>query len=217
MTAAMDDRVKGLLIDLDGTLADTLPELRSVYAQFLLDRGGVPSDSEFACLNGVPVAEIIRFLQADHELEGSSLLLERDYLARVAIACEKAAPSPGAHDLLRSAAASGYRIAVVTSGAREAAFGWLERNHLADRVATVVGGQDVREGKPSPAPYRLALERIGARACDSVAVEDSKIGVRSAVAAGLATYVLVSQRAPDDLWPDVAGYVDHLAEVASFL
>ncbi|MBW2292710.1 MAG: HAD-IA family hydrolase [Deltaproteobacteria bacterium] len=218
MTGAGDDRVRGLLIDLDGTLADTLPALRSVYAQFLSDHGGVPSDAEFDRLNGIPMPEIIRFLEAEYRLEGSSAELERDYLARVAIACEKAPPSPGARDLLRTAAESGYRIAVVTSGSREAVQIWLERNRLAEFVHTVVGGQDVREGKPSPAPYRLALERIGARARDSLAVEDSKIGARSAVAAGIATYVLARRHAFDeDTWPGVAGCVDCLADVILLL
>ena len=218
MTQPGDDRGKGLLIDFDGTLADTLPGLRSVYAQFLSDHRGVPTDAEFDRLNGIPMVEIVAALKVEHEIAADSTALERDYLDRVANAYEKSRPSAGALDLLRYARERGYRIAVVTSGVREIVQVWLERNQLADLVLAVIEGKDVPEGKPSPAPYQLALERLGARACDSVAIEDSPIGAQSAVAAGVTTYVLaVQQKSDHESWPGVAGFVRDLGDVVGLL
>jgi sugar-phosphatase len=56
---------------------------------------------------------------------------------------------------------------------------------------TIVAAGDTRESKPSPAPYRLAFERLrestgrdlDPRRC--VAIEDSRWGLESAHAAGL--------------------------------
>jgi beta-phosphoglucomutase-like phosphatase (HAD superfamily) len=54
----------------------------------------------------------------------------------------------------------------------------------------LAGGDEVPRGKPDPAVYQLAASRLGVRACDCVAFEDSDNGARSALASG-AQVVLV--------------------------
>jgi len=62
---------------------------------------------------------------------------------------------------------------------------------VADLFPVIVASGDTPESKPSPAPYRLAFERLCAasgRALDPnrcVAIEDSRWGLESARAAGL--------------------------------
>ena len=76
-----------------------------------------------------------------------------------------------------------FKIAVVTSSGETEVRPILERAGLLPMLDTVVYGGDVRNHKPHPEPYLLALERLGvARA---LAVEDSKAGIASARAAGL--------------------------------
>ena len=52
---------------------------------------------------------------------------------------------------------------------------------------TSVTRDDVDTGKPDPACYALACERLGADAGAAVACEDAPNGVRSAVGAGVGT------------------------------
>jgi HAD superfamily hydrolase (TIGR01509 family) len=51
--------------------------------------------------------------------------------------------------------------------------------------SVVVSADDVERGKPDPAIYRLAAERLGVAATDCLAIEDSPSGVVSARAAGM--------------------------------
>lgn len=53
-------------------------------------------------------------------------------------------------------------------------------------------GDDVAEPKPHPEVYRRALAELGLPAAEALAVEDSAIGLRAAVAAGLATIVVTN-------------------------
>lgn len=218
MNEAGAGQARGLLLDLDGTLADTLPALREVYARFLHDHAIAARAPTFERLDGLPLREIIAVLRGSTGLEAEPEELELDYRARIAHACESALPSRGAQNLLGKAQALGLRVAVVTSAEREHAHGWLERNQLDRFVATVIGAGEVDEGKPSPEPYLRALDALAVSAANSVAVEDSRLGARSAVAAGLVTYVLAAPTARDAVeWPEGLRFVTDLDEVVAIL
>jgi beta-phosphoglucomutase-like phosphatase (HAD superfamily) len=53
--------------------------------------------------------------------------------------------------------------------------------------ATIVAGDEVTHGKPHPEPYLTAAERLGVAPADCVAVEDSPVGIASALASGART------------------------------
>jgi HAD superfamily hydrolase (TIGR01509 family) len=99
-------------------------------------------------------------------------------------------PRPGVRELLADLAASGVRIAVATTGSRA----WVEPLLAGIPVAAeaVVTGDDVSRLKPDPESYLLALRRLGLRAEEALAVEDSAPGLRAALAAGLATVVVTN-------------------------
>jgi HAD superfamily hydrolase (TIGR01509 family) len=56
---------------------------------------------------------------------------------------------------------------------------------VADLFRATVSSEEVERGKPAPDVYLEAARRLGARAEDVVAIEDSASGIRSAKAAGM--------------------------------
>jgi beta-phosphoglucomutase-like phosphatase (HAD superfamily) len=56
---------------------------------------------------------------------------------------------------------------------------------VAEYFAVVVSGDDVALGKPDPAIYQVAAQRLSLSPKFLLAVEDSVSGVRSAISAGL--------------------------------
>ncbi len=70
-------------------------------------------------------------------------------------------------------------------------------------MSAVITGDAVTRGKPDPEAYLLAAERLGVRAADCIALEDSPTGVAAAVGAGCAT-LAVPRVAPV---PPGSGYV----------
>jgi len=188
-------RGAGLFLDLDGTLADSLTAMRGVYDEFLRAFGVCGSDAEFATLNGPPLVTVVDTLRTTHGLPGRLDTLVRAYGDMVIEAQAAAPPATGAAAVLRAARGRGVRVAVVSSGTRGGILRWLARTGLDALVDEVVGGDEVGRGKPDPAPYRLALHRLGCGAARSLAVEDSPQGARAAVAAGLPTWVLTADAA----------------------
>ena len=55
--------IKGLLIDLDGTLVDSVPALFQVYKKFLAYYGKEGTKEEFISLIGPSIDEIVEILQ----------------------------------------------------------------------------------------------------------------------------------------------------------
>lgn len=61
----------------------------------------------------------------------------------------------------------------------------------------IVTDDDIQNGKPAPEPYLKAMELLGVSAVDSLAVEDSRMGITSAKSAGIFT-VFSRQFADED-------------------
>jgi HAD superfamily hydrolase (TIGR01509 family) len=211
------DAGRGLFLDLDGTLADSLPVMQAVYERFLAAHGKTATADEFDRLNGPPLVEVIAALKDTHALPSPVGDLLTEYAILIVAAQQGVQPMAGARALVEAASDSGWIVGVVTSGNAEAARTWLDRVGLADRISVVIGADEEGAGKPAPDPYLAALDAAGCRASVSVAIEDTSLGATAAVAAGLRTYVLGPE--PDDrsAWPDVAGFVDHLDAIATIL
>jgi HAD superfamily hydrolase (TIGR01509 family) len=208
---------KGLFLDFDGTLADSIAAMRGAYQRFLAAHQATGSEAEFQSLNGPPLAEVVRRLREQHGLAAPLDELHRQYRRLAAEAHALIQPSAGARRLLAAAQARTYRVAVVTSADSAAVNAWLARHALQPFVAGVVGGDAVARGKPDPEPYNAALRLLGCDERRSLAIEDSPIGAAAAVAAGLRTYVLLPPAAPDRTWPGVAGFIDALSAAIDLL
>lgn len=93
---------------------------------------------------------------------------------------------------------SGIRVAVVTAGHWPAVHRPV-RELLGDgAVEVLVTGDDVTRPKPDPEAYRHALWQLGVRPADAMAVEDSALGLRAALAADLTTVVVTTERSAGD-------------------
>ena len=180
----------GLVLDLDGTLADSLSVMRLAYAGFLGEFGKTGNDAQFDRLNGPPLEEIVVILAEAHGLTPSIDRLLALYKRMIREAYGTVQPNAGAGALLEAAQHQGYMTGVVTSNAADLARDWLDRTGLAGLIDLVVGGGDVAHGKPAPDPYLLALSRSGCAPGRSLAVEDSAMGAQAAMAAGLRTFFL---------------------------
>lgn len=202
---------RGLFLDLDGTLADSLNVMRAVYERFLKSYARRGGDAEFDSLNGPPLPEVVRRLAATHGLVEPFDDLLAVYRGLVVDAYDAVQPMPGAVEVVETARRQGWIVGVVTSNGRDAARRWLARTGLASGVDVLVTGEDVVRGKPAPDPYRTALQKGGCAAARSIAVEDSAQGARAAVAAGLRTFGLGISGA--NAWPDGVQAIAGLAQL----
>ena len=92
---------------------------------------------------------------------------------------------PGADTTVRSVAAAGIRVALVTSGERPYADGFMKMADLDDVFSGSVTLDDVSNLKPNPEPYLRAAELLDVAPSKCIVFEDSIAGFIAAHAAGM--------------------------------
>ena len=103
-------------------------------------------------------------------------------------------PRPGVLRLIRELRANGIRVAIATTTTPQnvdALLATTLKDLPADTFEVIGAGDIVPAKKPAPDIYTWVLEKLGLPASRCIALEDSRNGVRSALAAGLP--VLVTQ------------------------
>ena len=103
-----------------------------------------------------------------------------------------------------------YRMAIITTS-KPADFALIhEKRSILDYMEFYLARDDYEQAKPHPEPYLRGLQRFGATADETVVIEDSARGLKSAVAAGIDCIVVANEfTATHDL-------SDATAKVAAF-
>lgn len=95
----------------------------------------------------------------------------------------------GIHRFMKEAMEAGLKIAVCTTSNEQAAKAITEKILTDIKFDVVLAGDVVKNKKPDPEIYNLALSKLGLSPHEVFVVEDSKNGVKAAKAAGLKTIV----------------------------
>jgi phosphoglycolate phosphatase len=214
--------VSSVLFDLDGTLADTAPDLAYALNQLRLMRG-MPelsiSDLRIHASSGarglLHRGFGIRPEDAGYvEMRDEFLDIYERNLSR------SSALFPGISPLLDDIEDNGLSWGIVTNKAERFTFPLLRALRLMDRAACVICGDTTSYAKPHPAPMIEALSRMGVVAGNCVYVGDDERDVQAGQAAGMRVVVvrygyLGNGRPPEEWGAD--GFVDSPAELGSML
>lgn len=182
---------RAVLFDLDGTLADTAPDLGHAL-NLLLERHGRPVLSQETlrpyASHGTPGLLGIGFGLTPEDPRFAPL--RQEYLALYeAHLVTHTRLFAGMAELLEQLEQRGLPWGVVTNKPERFALPLMERLGLRNRAATVIGGDTCPRPKPHPEPMHRASQDVGVPPAECLYVGDAERDVEAARAAGMNTLV----------------------------
>jgi len=179
-----------VLWDLDGTLVDTEPYWIEAEFELVEEHGGSWSHEHALNLVGSDLLDSGRYIREHADINIEPAQIVEQLLDKVVARVQRNVPwQQGAAELLADLRAHGVRCGLVTMSYRRFVLPILER--LPEGTfEVVVTGDAVSQGKPHPEAYLKAISLLGVSAADTLAIEDSNTGTRSAVAAGCTVLVV---------------------------
>jgi phosphoglycolate phosphatase len=221
--------LRAVLIDLDGTLMDTAPDLAAAANRMRADFGlaalSVERVAEFVGRGADVLVHRALTDQIDGKVDDASFARGREAFYRHyhvtngldTIVFDRV---PQALALLHE---HGLKLACVTNKPRQFTLPLLERLQLAARFETVVAGDDVRAKKPHPDLLLAACSRLGVAPVEACMIGDSDNDALAAQAAGMRAILVATGYNEGGSVTQLAGHagvdaiVDSLLDAATLL
>lgn len=180
-----------ILFDLDGTLADTAPDLADALNTVLINNGNSPLPFEqirpVVSHGGMALVRLGFGISQDHpDFEPLRQQLLGVYAARIA---NKTQLFPGMDELLNSIEKAGMNWGVVTNKPAWLTQPLLDALQLTHRASSIVSGDTLAERKPHPSPLLYACQQAGSESMQCVYVGDAERDIVAGHRAGMATVV----------------------------
>lgn len=221
-------RLRALIFDVDGTLADTegrghLIAFNRAFTELGLPWAWKPDEyTELLKIGGGKerLHHYIAQQQSDLAPEERGELVKRIHALKTQRYKEIVATGGiplrnGVRRLLKEARASGIPLAIATTSSQEAVAALLERTLEGDAMSwfqCVAAGDIVVHKKPAPDIYRVVLARLKIDPKSAVVFEDSEAGVQSAAAASLPVVATPSEFTRHHDFSGAVAVLDHLGD-----
>jgi len=193
----------GVILDMDGLLLDTERLQMEVGPAVLADLGHDLPEDYFKSLVGVARLQAARMIGERVGVPIDAAVLDIAWDLAMDKKMEDRVPlRPGVHDFLDALDRLQIPRAVATNSMTARAEWKLDHAGLLSRLDAVVGVDQVAHGKPAPDVYLEAAKRLNLHPSQCVALDDSDLGVQSAMAAGVMMVIQI---------PDLVASIDRKA------
>jgi len=218
----MNPTIECVLFDLDGTLADTAPDMIAALNVVLREEQQPPlalSEARDHVSNGS--AALVRLAFGEQQSEDDFDRRKKQFLARYELAlCVHTALFPGMAELLDTIENNGHCWGVVTNKP-----GWLTDPLMAalgltERAVCIISGDTLAERKPHPLPMLTAAEHAGVHPSNCLYIGDAERDIEAGNAADMLTLIahygyITAEQHPEAWGAD--GGIDHPLDALNWL
>lgn len=220
MPPGIPGRLRGVLVDIDGTLIASNRAHAEAFADVFRAAGYALSADQVEPLIGKGGDKLIpelTGLDAEHG-EGKRLADEKKRRFREHY-LPTLRPTPGARALIERLRAAELRLIVATSAGGDEVQALLEQAGVADLLTEATSSSDAENSKPDPDIVHAALDRSGLSPAEALLLGDTPYDVEAAARAGVACIALRSGgwgdadlRGALAIYDDPADLIAHLDE-----
>ena len=183
--------LNAVLFDFDGIIVDSEPMHYRAFLSVLEPLGNGFSWEEY-CASYIGFDDRDAFREA-FKSKGEKissrdirrLIAEKAEIFQQLIHNGDASPLPGAVELIKSIPRK-LPIALCSGALKEDILPIIKNLGIENSFNVIVTAEDTKKSKPDPAPYKLAIKKLGLDdPASAIAIEDTPVGIISAKGAGL--------------------------------
>jgi len=157
---------KGLIFDMDGVLIDAMPFHAEAVRLAIMEETQHDINKKIVyLLEGLPGSKLVK--EIFKEIQNSKAI-------------------DGVRELVNDLKSCGCIKAVVSGSSKEEIEAIINENIGSNNFDLVISSDDLKEvqGKPDPAPFQTALQKMKLKPSEALVVENSPLGVEAAKEAG---------------------------------
>lgn len=189
-----------IIFDMDGLMLDTEKLYFQVFSE-VFAQNGLDFDSEMhKKVIGTTIQKGMEILSNEYS--------DKQLIARIFPEIEKnflqmvlngnVPVKPGLFELFEEIEKKNIKKTVATSAGKKTAMHILESTGIINHLEKGVFGDMVKHGKPNPDIFLLSCEQFNASPKDCLVLEDSVMGVRAAISAGVPVICVPDYVEPDE-------------------
>lgn len=193
---------KAALIDMDGTLYDSMPWHARAWHRMVTELGINAEVDEFFGYEGMTGKATINLLFerafGRHATDAETIELY-DRKSKYFQENNNAVVMPGAAKMVKTFRDAGIVPVLVTGSGQATLMARLTDDFDGEFPENLrITSRDVSHGKPSPEPYLKGLSLLDLKPWEAVVVENAPLGVQAGVAAGIFTFGIKTGPIPDN-------------------
>jgi HAD superfamily hydrolase (TIGR01509 family) len=181
---------KALFIDLDGTLANSMPHLFNWYQKMLKEHKVIATLEDFAQFLELEFEVSLVFLSKIIKDADPKLFFQKYIQTIHTTYLDFVQPFQDAKEFIEHSKDMGLVLFLVTNAQEHIANGFLQKHGLSPFFDQVIHLEEAKYAKPNPYLYQKALHVSGLAPDEVLAFEDSKPGILSAMQAQIRTVLL---------------------------
>ncbi|HET7285549.1 MAG TPA: HAD family phosphatase [Nitrososphaeraceae archaeon] len=192
-----------IIFDMDGVLVESMPLHYDAMKIAIKEIANIDLDKrEFYLLEGMPIAEMtLEILKIKGYVDPKNITKEDIQMSENVAKRKKEVvreinvipkPFDGVKELVTNTL-SGCSKAVVSGSSKEEVDTIINGIFGTDAFNIIINGDQFEgKGKPDPASYEVALQKLNAKSFDAVVVENAPLGVKAANGAGIQCIVTLN-------------------------
>lgn len=179
--------IKAILFDMDGVLIDAKDWHYNALNRALGIFGmAISRVDHLTSFDGLPTLKKLEYLSLERglplELHHFINEMKQKYVMEIIqTQCKPMFSHQRALSELRN---SGYKLAVCSNSITDSVETMMEKSHLSSYLDLIVSNEHVKQPKPSPDMYLLAMKKFGLSPKECLILEDNENGIKAAIASG---------------------------------
>ena len=199
---------KGLIFDMDGVLIDAMPFHAEAVRLAIMEETQHDINKKIVyLLEGLPgsklVKEIFKRQKIDENIDDSVAEKISKRKKEIFKEIQNSKAIDGVRELVNDLKSCGCIKAVVSGSSKEEIEAIINENIGSNNFDLVISSDDLKEvqGKPDPAPFQTALQKMKLKPSEALVVENSPLGVEAAKEAGI-PFIVTLNNSPLDIPSD---------------